>query len=146
MHLSPRAIALWAVIAVAVAVGAFLVGEGSGSEPSGQSAPAATGPQPIAVPQLGDVAALPAMRHPMRPARQVNESTESTEEPTTETEESYESYEPTVEEGPVESSGESSSGASEGSSEPVETPSTTSEPTHTETPSTGASEELVPEG
>jgi hypothetical protein len=151
MHLSARAIGIWAVLAVAVAAGAFLVGKGSGSEPSGPTASAATGPHPIDVPQLGEVAALPAMRHPKKPARQVSDTSETGEsgetyEPTGEVEETYEptgeveeTYEPTGEEGPVESTGETSSAG------PAET-SSHSEPTHTETPSTGSAEELVPEG
>jgi hypothetical protein len=146
VRLSRPAIGIWLVVGVIVAVGAFLVGKGSGSEAADPIPPAATAPQPVEVPALGAVAALPAMRHPKQPKKQTTAETGTEEAPTGEGE-VEETFSPVEEQTFSEPTPEPSSESTGTESTGGEPQTSTSEPSSpSESTSGGGGEELEPEG
>lgn len=142
MQLTPLRLAGWLAAAVAIGIGAFLVGQGGGSGSQSRSPTAADAPRQMTLPRLTGVAPLPSMKAPPhhRPkqaeAEPVTEESTGGEEPA-----EVETYEAPVEE--TAPPAEESSGASTEATAPPPA-AEPSEPT--ESGPSGGGEELVPEG
>ena len=152
MHLTVRRVAGFLVAAVAIGVGAYLLGHGGADQTAVATVPTTEGPQPMHLPQLTAVAPLPGMRKPPQPRHPAEkEAGGESEEFVGEESASVESFPEETYEAPVEETGsstaESSGPTEEASSAPTEASHESTEPS----PSTGGGgggggEELVGEG
>jgi hypothetical protein len=144
VHLTSGRLAIWALAAVAVGVGAFLIGHAGASKAESPTVQSADGPHPVTVPKLTTVTPLPSMKRPPKPKQPAGQETNtitegpSGEEVTSESETYATPYEETS----------PPSGTSGGSNGEAAAPSTgqesTQEPTHeaTQPAPSGGEEEL----
>jgi hypothetical protein len=149
VHLSAGRLTVWVVAAVAIGVGAFLVGHAGAKGAKAASLQSAEGPHGVTVPKLTGVAPLPSMKAPPKPEhKQPADTATAGEEPSSEGEtgSEYETYVPPEETG---STGEESSGSSGGGAESTPAPKAEVEPTHEttkpESSSGGGGGELEPQ-
>jgi hypothetical protein len=142
LRLTPARIAVWLLAAVAIGVGAFLIGHGGSSNAASPSPQAADGPSQMTLPGLTAVAPLPKMKAPPHHKPKQGEAETTTEEVTTgETPSEVETYETPVEEYAPSAEESSGSSGAESAAPPAAEPTETSSEKEP-----GGGEELIGEG